>query len=316
MVSNILRNELCVVNNKRFPKLIFFTGKGGVGKTTCSSALGDLLSKLGNYVMIISTDPAHSLGDSFNIKLSKGIITTPYPNNKLYLLELSMDPPIKNNYSPKNSFISDIFFPSSEEYIIMSEIVSVLLKIVSSNLSLDYVIFDMAPSGHSLRLLQLPNKMKNYISKITRISNSLIENTELINEEQKKDQLKQVDYKDLAIKRLYYFHNILINPNLCQYIIVGIAEYMSYIESVKLNSEFEELGINCENIIINKLEFQNNNSVNCKFCKSRQENQKKMLNMFQEKFKNKKIISIPLSISEITGISQIEKIEDYLKDIL
>lgn len=315
MGSNIIRNDLCVINNRKFPKLIFFTGKGGVGKTTCSSALGDLLSKLGNNVLIISTDPAHSLGDSFNIKLPKGIITNLCSNNKLFLLELSIERQSKKDSDLYNSFISDIFFPSSEEYIILSEVISVLLKILSSNLNLDYIVFDMAPSGHSLRVLQLPKKMKNYISKITKISDNLTENVKLIDETHINGH-KLLDNRDLAINRLQFFHKILTNPNICQYIIVGIAEYMSYIESVKLIKEFEELGINCENIIINKLEFQNKDTLYCRFCKRRWESQEQILKMYQEKFFNKNLISIPLSNLEIAGIDQIQKIENYIKEIL
>lgn len=68
-------------------KLIIFSGKGGVGKTTCSCATALYCAQRGQKTLLASTDPAHSLADSLNIPV--GRVVTPIPGaNKLYALEI------------------------------------------------------------------------------------------------------------------------------------------------------------------------------------------------------------------------------------
>ena len=78
-------------NNNNSPNFVFVGGKGGVGKTSCSSAIAINLSDQGLKTLIVSTDPAHSLGDAFDFDFSSGQITPIVTEQNLWALEIDVE---------------------------------------------------------------------------------------------------------------------------------------------------------------------------------------------------------------------------------
>ena len=162
------------VLNQKTLKWIFVGGKGGVGKTTVSSSLSILLSKFRSKVLIISTDPAHNLSDSFNQKLGSSPTKISGFDN-LYGCEI--DP--KQNTEGGNDKINDILgynadsstlsmfndlttsIPGIDEVMCLGYI----MKIVKT-LDFECVVFDTAPTGHTLRLLNFPNLLEKGLEKM------------------------------------------------------------------------------------------------------------------------------------------------------
>jgi arsenite-transporting ATPase len=147
-------------------KSIFFTGKGGVGKSTLSASAAWQLSKKNFMVLLVSFDPAHNLGDIFNRQL--GHKKLQYTKN-LYLQETDLDQAAQDYlnsnlnlltevYSYMRAFNLEKYFhmfkysPGVEEYAALT----CLEKIFSQEKDFDFIVFDTPPTGLTLRILALP----------------------------------------------------------------------------------------------------------------------------------------------------------------
>ena len=154
-------------------KWIFVGGKGGVGKTTVSSSLAVLLAKRGKKILIISTDPAHNLSDAFNQKIGKQPTQIKGFDN---LFGLELDPEKDMNDIDKLNEILHVqeksnvegflqhmenAFPGIDEANNLKYMASLL-----DNKDYDLVIFDTAPTGHTLKLLEMPMIIGKSMEKI------------------------------------------------------------------------------------------------------------------------------------------------------
>lgn len=155
--------------------IIFVGGKGGVGKTTTAAALASRYAAQQKKTLIISTDPAHSLGDVLNVSLSnEKTAITPY----LDALELNPDVIVDNHFAQVERTIKgyanpDMMpkirehlrlsksAPGAQEAAMLESMCQHLVAAVdaASDKRYEHIIFDTAPTGHTLRLLVLPEMM-------------------------------------------------------------------------------------------------------------------------------------------------------------
>ena len=162
-------------------RIILFTGKGGVGKTTIAAATGIKTSQLGYKTLIISTDPAHSLSDSFQKELK------PYPAKvmgNLYAMEVNVEYELEKHWNTIKDYLT-IFFKSqgiddvvAEELAIFpgfDELAS-LLHLLSyyEKRMFDVIILDCAPTGETLRLLSVPEVAKWYMNRFFGIEKKML----------------------------------------------------------------------------------------------------------------------------------------------
>ena len=159
-------------------KYLFFTGKGGVGKTSTACASAISLADEGNEVLLISTDPASNLQDVFETELdNKGVRIEGVDG----LTVANLDPiEAANEYKesvvgPYRGQLPDSVIENMEEQLSGSCTVEIAAFnefskfITDSDLKdkYDYIIFDTAPTGHTLRMLQLPSAWTSFISEST-----------------------------------------------------------------------------------------------------------------------------------------------------
>lgn len=140
---------------------IFVGGKGGVGKTTTSCSIAVQLSKRRESVLLLSTDPAHNTSDAFNQKFTnQPTLINSFDN--LYCME------IDTNYSENTAFKlnkKEMFdnilpellhsFPGIDEALCFAELMQSI-----KNMKYSVIVFDTAPTGHTLRLLAFPDLLK------------------------------------------------------------------------------------------------------------------------------------------------------------
>ncbi|MED5238351.1 MAG: ArsA family ATPase [Pseudomonadota bacterium] len=156
-------------------RLLMVGGKGGVGKTTTSAAIACRAAQMGRKVLLVSTDPAHSLGDAFGCSIGNRVRCM---ESNLYAMELDPDEEVERYLDKVSSqmrrFAGPDQFRELEKQLRLSRqspgaqeaaLLERLSQIIDQETrEYDLVIFDTAPTGHTLRLLSLPEVMAAWTS--------------------------------------------------------------------------------------------------------------------------------------------------------
>ena len=334
-LSNILSNPSL--------KWVFVGGKGGVGKTSVSSSLAVLLAQKLPKVLIISTDPAHNLSDAFNQKMSYqptlingfnnlyGIEINPKElkdedDNLTSMLGISIDEETQNIFEDlKNSI------PGIDEALA----IGVLLQIIDK---MDYsiVIFDTAPTGHTLRMLNFPAILDEASKKFSMLKDKMGPMSGFIGEalgDGFKNMLEMVDTFKVQAEKI---RKDFTNKDHTTFVAVCIPEFLSMYETERMIQELNKDEIDCRNIVINQVLFVNkeNENTQCDMCQARFNMQKKYIrqirqlygdehneddddddiNMNNDGNNNKKyfISILPLQEEEIRGIELLKNFGKFL----
>ena len=280
-------------------KYLFFTGKGGVGKTSTACASAISLADEGNEVLLISTDPASNLQDVFETELdNKGVRIEGVDG----LTVANLDPiEAANEYkesvvAPYRGQLPDSVIENMEEQLSGSCTVEIAAFnefskfITASDLKdkYDYIIFDTAPTGHTLRMLQLPSAWTNFISESTHGASCL-------------GQLSGLEDE----KETYKFAvDTLADGKLTSLVLVARPEETPLLEANRASAELSELGINNQILIINGLLSGHDDEVSKAFYKKQEESLDKM----PEGIKDLKTFFIPLRGYNLNSIENLRSL--------
>ena len=280
----------------KLTKYLFFTGKGGVGKTSTACATAVILADEGKKVLLISTDPASNLQDVFNIELNnKGVSIKDVPN----LIVVNIDPEEaaqeykESIVAPYRGKLPDVVIKNMEEQLSGScsvEIAafnefSAFITDEKTEQEYDHIIFDTAPTGHTLRLMQLPSAWSNFISESTHGASCL---GQLSGLESKKEIYKQ------AVETLS-------NKDMTTLILVSRPEKESLKEAERASQELKDLGVNNQILIINGVLQSYDDTVS----KSLFDKQREALRNMPPDLKNFVTYEISLRAYNITGTDNV-----------
>ena len=245
-------------------KWIFVGGKGGVGKTTISASLSTLLAKRGKKVLIISTDPAHNLSDAFNQKIGKEPTQIKGFQN-LYGLELDPEKDMNNidklneilhveEKSKMDGFLQTMenSFPGIDEANNLKYIASLL-----DNKDYDIVVFDTAPTGHTLKLLEMPIVIGKSMEKLLELKLQFSPVIDImggvlgpeIDQKLNKFFTNMNNLKDFMTKVSERFKD----AEKTTFIAVCIPEFLSVYETERLVESLFKENIDIRNVVINQV---------------------------------------------------------------
>jgi len=311
-----------VIDHKTL-KWIFVGGKGGVGKTTTSCCLALQLAKARESVLIISTDPAHNLSDALGQKFSNAPTAVEGFTN-LFVMEIEakinveeLGDALKSITNSSGlledpSLIQDfaVSLPGIDEAMSFSEVLNLV-----KTMKFSVVVFDTAPTGHTLRFLSMPSTLEKSLGKIFAlkskfaslfqqfssvfgIGNGLdvegmatkLENMKTIIEEANKQ------FKD---------------PELTTFVCVCIPEFLSVYETERLIQELAKVEMDTQNVVVNQIIFPDSQHP-CRLCTARSKMQKKYLDQIESLYEDFHVVKMPLQEDEIRGIPSLSNFGRFL----
>ena len=285
-----------------------FAGKGGVGKTTCTAATALHYASNGEKTLVMSTDPTPSLSHIFETtdrEQPKKITDT------LYLYEVGLDE-VKRMWDKKfgrevYQVFSSLVSVSYEEFI---DFITSILPGLADEFMVDYlreqfqekrydrIVWDTAPLGQTLGLLQTPAMLSQHLKPAPRIYSKL-----KVSSETRRSVLDIIKgWETLSHLDMEFLHKEV------SFTLVAIPEALSVEQLDSIMTEFDKLGVRVERLIINNVVKDTSSA----FLQTRAEMQKPYIELIRRRYQGMKIIELPLLPSEVKGIDALRHIGQYL----
>ena len=295
-------------------KILFIGGKGGVGKSTSAAAVAWKLAKEDKKTLLISTDPAHNLGDIFSQKI--GANTQKITDN-LYALEIDPETEttkyinsVKENIkgTVQSSMIEEVnrqldtakASPGADESALFDKLISIIIE---EEKVYDHLVFDTAPTGHTIRLLTLPELMGVWIEGLLRKRRKTNENyTQLLNDG---EPIEDPIY-DVLLERQNRFkkaREILLESDKTGFVFVLNPERLPILETKKAIDLLDQYHLHVNTIFVNKVLPDEADGT---FLEQRRQHEKQYLQDIEEIFQKQRKIHIPLLPHDITTLDALD----------
>jgi len=246
--------------------VVFFGGKGGVGKTTCSSAFALAASRQRQRVLLVSTDPAHSTSDIFEQKIG-GKVRELQPG--LSALEIDSEAEATRYINDVKRDIQRMFSPAiiqqAHRQIEMAAASPGLLEvalldrmidlIVDAERTYDLIVFDTAPTGHTLQLLRMPDAMTAWIQALVRHRRAVVEIDR--GTDQTQEQAEAADPVLAALtrrhERLARLRATIMDRSRTTFALVTIPERLAIEETARAAELLDDTGVDVSGLIVNRV---------------------------------------------------------------
>ncbi|KAI3917101.1 hypothetical protein MKX01_003550 [Papaver californicum] len=313
-------------------KYYMLGGKGGVGKTSCAASLAVKFANSGHPTIVVSTDPAHSLSDSFAQDLTGGMLVPVQGlDNPLFALEINPEKArgefrTASQGSGGSGGVKDMMDSMSLGMLVeqlgdlklgelldtpppgMDEALAIS-KVMQFVESQEYnmftrIVFDTAPTGHTLRLLSLPDFLDASIGKILKLKQKLSSATSAIksvfgkgakpdDSSAKLEKLKE---------RMGKVRDLFRDTESTEFVIVTIPTVMAISESSRLHAFLEKENVPVKRLIVNQVLPAS--ASDCKFCAMKRKDQKRALDMIEKdpELSGLRLVQAPLVDVEIRGV--------------
>lgn len=315
-----------MVNSMR---IILYTGKGGVGKTTVAAATAVHCAGLGYKTIVLSTDPADSLSDSFD--LGKGIV---YPGRgqilkiaqRLDMLEVDVTHEITEKFGVIRDYLIQLFTSQGADNMVAEEIVLFsgmdelcalfYLNLFKETGQYEVVLVDCAPTGETLKFLSLPNVLEWYMKTIFKIQRT---GAKLIRPFWKKTVNKKLPIPPDEVygtwegfyRRLDGINALLTDPKTTSARIVLNLEKMVLKESQRAYMYFCLYGICTDMVVVNRLIPE---EVTDPYFNNWKKIQSKYDEQVKQAFGALPIFKVPLFDDEVVGLDRLKRFSRALYD--
>ena len=320
-------------------RLLLFGGKGGVGKTTTSTASAIHLADCGLKVLLVSSDPAHSTSDSLGVEI--GTEPTPIPGvDGLYGLEMDpesklsnllpklgsmvdgmnsgggmgglgglggigmmLDPSAKDEIEDIKSDVktSEMILPGLDEALAFDE----LLKHVEDP-NWDVIVFDTAPTGHTLRFLSLPEIIEAWSGRLIRLMRVSGGIRSMLFGRKESEEMKQE--LERFRNRVLHVRRVLSDPALTSFTLVTIPEKMGVNETLRAYESLLDYQLPVSSCIVNRVTPQFDHP----FLKKRRNAELNRITELEEELTRVNVSSIELLDEEVVGLEKLRIIANKL----
>lgn len=302
-------------------RILLFSGKGGVGKTSLSAATGIRLAQLGYRTLVMSVDPAHSLADSFDLDtgLFDAKTSDPFPvAERLWIHEVNIQKEIRRHWDRIWSYISSLLRTSglseveAEEMAIFPgmEELSALLYVNQWHKEgrFDVIVLDCAPTGESLRFVAMPTTLKWYMQHVFPIQRGVLKAVRPIANRVVKFELPPDSYftnvKDL-FNRIEGIDELLEDPKVTSVRLVTNAEKMVVRETQRAFVYFAMHGLTVDQVLVNRVLPD---EVHDAFFREWRQSQDIFLKEVEAYFAPVPMRRVPLFRHEVLGLERIREL--------
>ena len=239
-------------------RLLLFGGKGGVGKTTTSTSTAVGLADSGFKVLLVSSDPAHSTSDSLGVQLSSSP-TEVEGVPGLWGLELDPEARISDHIPKLTDTLgplmggedpdlnaSEMVLPGLDEAMAFDELLKHL-----ENPDWDVIVFDTAPTGHTLRFLSLPELIEAWSGRLLRMMRVSGGIRSMLFGRKQSDAMKEE--LERFRRRVLHVRRVLSDPSTTSFTLVTIPERMGVNETVRANASLSEYELPVTGCLVNRV---------------------------------------------------------------
>ncbi len=328
-------------NSKEF-EVRFFIGKGGVGKTTISSAYALMKAREGYRVFIVSLDPAHNLGDVLGLELSEEPVEV---TDNLVAAEIDFDKMVREYMKDLAEKIKDMYgylkifnlegyvdilrySPGIEEHATLEKIKEIIFNNMSKK-KYDVIVFDTPPTGLTVRMLALPSVTLVWLDKLIELRLAILGRRKMIERvlgEKPRTRIGDEEivvvsepmedpvYKELMSikKETKLINEVLTDKNRTTVSIIINPEVLSVLEAERATKVLKRLGINIKELYINKIMKIESPPPE---LKEKIKEQKEAMRVAEQKFSGMKITEIPYLPWEPVGLRKLEQVCKYLRGV-
>lgn len=294
-------------------QIIFVGGKGGVGKSTTAAAIAHRLATSGYRTLLVSTDPAHNVGDLFGRTIGGKPVEVA---DRLVALEI--DPQleteryiagVKDNIKGvvHSSLMEEVHrqldtakaSPGADEAALFDKLITIILE---ERKSFDKIVFDTAPTGHTIRLLSLPELMGVWIHGLLEKRKKTNENySRLLNDG---EPMEDPIYDVLAERqrRFTRVRELLMDRQTTGFLFVLNPERLPILETEKAIDLLKRHSLEVKSIVVNKVLPEH---VEGTFWNERKAHERKYVEMIERSFNEQEILYVPLLQSDITSFEDL-----------
>ena len=306
-------------------RIIFFAGKGGVGKTSIAAATGVKVAEMGYRTVVLSLDIAHSLSDIFDLDKSLVGLNKGKPINvakNLWIQELDIQEEIEKNWGDIYQYITLLLNATGIDDVLAEELailpgmeeVSLLLYInrYALNKEFDVILLDCAPTGESLRFISIPTTLEWYIKKIYKMERALAKYAGPIVEKVYRVPIPGDDYFDAIaylFERLQGVDKLLVNPKITSVRLIANPEKIVLKETQRAFMYFCLHRMTIDGIFMNRILPE---SIEDIYFKDWKASQKHYMEKAREYFSPIPIFPVTLFGQEILGYDRLRGLAEHL----
>ena len=295
-------------------QVLFFGGKGGVGKTTCAAAMALAASRVGRRVLVVSTDPAHSTSDIFERPIGPEPIEL---QHGLWGLEIDAATESARYVGEVKERVRALFghsilkeaykqidlaasMPGAEEVALFDRMGQLIL---GEDPRFDLVIFDTAPTGHTLRLIRMPELMEAWVRALSRSRRAMLG----VDGDDKEDPiLKSLSER---FERLQALRARLVGGRTTAFVLVLIPERLPIEETARALAQLDDTGVRVGGLVVNRVLPTTTTDA---FLHARRQQERVYLDEIARRFGDRPRVELPQFPKDVYGLASLEPIADML----